>query len=222
MQPRSRETANPVEKARDSFTDRVRTDAIATSKECCQKCKEFGHTTECCSVGKTQEPDEVSNASASSSVDELHKSDNVKAALQAALLRMPEIYKKKEVANQTDELGTDMKCEATTEDQVLVSGTPKNSISAEEILNEKDTLESSAAASLKCSSGEKQLNLGRNDSCSQLGTSGVFGPSIGNIAVRDFPNQPLAISRFLSKIAVPEYEYIWKYETFSLSFCLLL
>ncbi|KAI9086920.1 hypothetical protein K1719_031081 [Acacia pycnantha] len=211
LQPRLRETANPVEKTRDSSSDRVRTDAIATSKGCCQKCKEFGHATECCTIGKTQESgSEIPVATASSFLEEMHKSDNVKAALQAALLRMPEMYKKKEVANQMDELGTDVKCEGTAQDQVLGSGMPKNSISAEEILDGKDTIESSAAASLKFSSGEKQLNLSRSDSCSQLGISGVVGPSVGKIAARDFPNQPLAISRVLPKMAVPEYECIWK------------
>ncbi|KAK4253459.1 hypothetical protein QN277_010128 [Acacia crassicarpa] len=200
LQPR--ETANPVEKTRDSSSDRVRTDAIA---------KEFGHATGCCTIGKIQEScTEINVATASSSIEEMHKSDNVKAALQAALLRMPEMYKKKEVANQMDELGTDVKCEATAQDQVLGSGTPKNNISAEEILDGKDAIESSAAASLKFSSGEKQLNLSRSDSCSQLGISGVVDPSIGKIAVRDFPNQPLAISRVLPKMAVPDYECIWK------------
>ncbi|XP_054811853.1 uncharacterized protein LOC129313051 [Prosopis cineraria] len=211
MQPRLRETANPVEKTRDSSSDRVRIDAIATSKGCCQKCKEFGHATECCTIGKTQESgNEVSFATTSSSIEEMHKSDNVKAALQAALLRMPEIHKKKEVANQMDELGTDLKFEATAQEQVLVSGALKNSISAEEIHNGQDTTESSAAASLKGASDEKLLNLTGSDSCSQLENSGDVVPSIGKIAVGDFPNQPLAISRVLSKMAVPEYEHIWQ------------
>ncbi|XP_028752367.1 uncharacterized protein LOC114712078 isoform X2 [Neltuma alba] len=211
VQPRLRETANPVEKSRDTSSDCVKTDAIATSKGCCQKCKESGHTTECCTIGKIQESgNEVSVATTSSYIEEMHKSDNVKAALQAALLRMPEIYKKKEVANQMDELGADLKCEATTQDQVLVSCTPKYSTSGEEIHDGQDTIESSAAASLKCISDEKQLNLNQNDSCSQLGNPGVVGSSIGKNAVRDFPSQPLAISCVLSKMAVPEYECIWK------------
>lgn len=219
MQPRSHETTNPVEKSRDSSSDHVRADVTATSKGLfCQKCMESGHTTECCTVGKTQESgNEVSATTINSSIEEMHKTNSVKAALQAALLRMPEIYKKKEVPNQMDEFspsGTDLKCEVTCQDQMLVSSTPNNSISAEESSKGQDILENSTAETSKSSSDEKQLNLCLIDSCSQPGKSDSIGTSTGKPAVRDLPNQTLAISRLLSKMAIPEYEYIWQYETF--------
>ncbi|KAF7835260.1 Bromodomain adjacent to zinc finger domain protein 1A [Senna tora] len=210
VQPRLRETASQVEKSRDSSSDRVRADATATSK-ClfCPKCKEYGHTTECCTIGKTQESgNEVSASTTSSSTEEMHKSNSVKAALQVALLRM-----QKKEPNQMDEFsppGTEMKSEVTSQDQVLVSSNPKNSITAEETPERQDIPENSTIETPKCSSDEKQLNLFRTDSCSHPGNSDSIGPSTGKLFVRDLQNQTLAISCVLSKMAVPEYEYIWQ------------
>lgn len=213
VQPRLRETTNQVEKTRDSPGDLVRADAIVTSKGLsCQNCKEFGHTTECCTLGKTQESvTEVSASTTSRSIEEMHKSNNVKAALQAALLRMPEIYKKKEVMNQIDELspsGTDLKFEVASQDQLPVSSTPKNSISAEETQEGRDIPENSTTRN---SNDEKQHNLCQTNSCSQTVNTDSIRPSSGKPSVRDLQNQSLTISRVLLKMPIPEYEYIWQY-----------
>lgn len=221
MLPRSRVTANQDEKTRDSSGDRVRPVVTTASKSpFCQKCKGFDHSLECCTAGSTQESGaEVSVTSSSSSKEEMHKGNRLKAAIQAALLRWPEIYKKKEAPSQTDEvstLGTDLNCEVTSQDQVLVSSTLKNSISADESHEQQGNPENSTSDSSKCSSANdlKQLNSCPTDFSSQSGRPDSVGLAAGKPVVRDLSNKALAISSVLSKMSVfPEYEYIWQYET---------
>lgn len=188
--PRSQETTNQVDKTKDSSSDRVRLGVTYASKNpFCHKSKDFGHPTECCTLGSTQE----------------------------ALLRRPDIYKKKEVPDQADEFptsGTDLNCEVTSEDQVLVSETLKNSISAEETNPRQEILENSTCETSKCLSANdlKQLNFYPTNFCSQSGKPAPVGPASGKPVVRSLPNRALAVSNVVSKIsATPEYEYIWQY-----------
>ncbi|XP_027359877.1 uncharacterized protein LOC113868469 [Abrus precatorius] len=217
--PRSRETTNQVEKTRDSSSDRVRPVVSASSKNLfCQKCKEFGHPLECCTPGTTQESGaEISVNTSSSSKEEMHKGNKLKAAIHAALLRRPEIYKKKEeVSNQTDEvstLGTELNCEVTSKDQVLVSSTLKSGISSDETQEQQEILENSSLDSSKCSfpNDLKQLNSCPTDFRSHPGKSDAISLNAGKPAVRDLSNKAVLISNFpLKMLAFPEYEYIWQ------------
>jgi hypothetical protein len=211
--PRSRETANQVEKSRESLSDRLRPVVPTASKSpYCQKCEEFGHSLE-------ESGAEISVTASSISKEEMHKGNKLKAAIQAALLKRPEIYRKKEVSSQTDEIptsGTELNCEATSRDQVLVSNTLKNSISTEETREQQEVLENSTSDSSKCSSASdlKQLNSCPTDLCSQLGKSDLVGLNAQKPLVRDLSRKAVAISSVVSKmLAFPEYEYIWQYVT---------
>ncbi|KAL5182112.1 Bromodomain adjacent to zinc finger domain protein 1A [Glycine soja] len=213
----SRETANQVERSRDSSSDRGRP-AVPTSKNpLCQKCKEFGHALECCTAGSTQESGaEISVTASSSSKEEMHKDNILKVAIQAALLRRPEIYKKKEISYQTDEVstsGTELNCEVTSKDQVLVSSTLKNSISADETQEQQEILENSTSDSSKCSSANdlKQLNSCPTDFRSKPGKSDSIGLAAGKPVVRDLSDKAVTMSSVpLKMLAFPEYEYTWQ------------
>jgi len=219
--PRSRETANQVEKSRESLGDRLRPVVPTASKSSyCQKCEEFSHSLEGCTAGSLQESGaEISVTASSISKEEMHKGNKLKAAIQAALLKRPEIYRKKEVSSQTDEIptsGTELNCEATSLDRVLVSNTLKNSMSTEETHEQQEVLENSTSDSSKCSSASdlKQLNPCPTDLFSQLGKSDLVGLNAQKPLVRDLSRKAVAISSVVSKmLAFPEYEYIWQYET---------
>jgi len=210
--PRARETTNQIEKSRDSSSDRIRPTVHTSKSLFCQRCKEFGHAMEGCSVGTTQESGaEISATTSSSSKDEMLKGNILKAAIQAALLRRPEIYKKKEVSNQTDEVstsGTDLNCEVTSNDPVLISSTLKNGISTEETPDQQEILENSTSDSSKCSSANDFKLL---KSC-QPGKSGSICLAAGKPVVKDMSDKAVTLSIVPSKmLAFPEYEYIWQY-----------
>ncbi|KAK7258172.1 hypothetical protein RIF29_32675 [Crotalaria pallida] len=216
--PRSEETANQLDKTKDNSSDCVRSGVTYPSKKpFCHICKDFGHPTECCTIGSTREfSAEVSATVASSSKEEMHKGSRMKALIQEALHGRPEIYKKKEIPDQTDEFltsGSDMNYEVTSQDQMLVSNTLKNSKSAEETNVKQEILEYSTFETSKCLSANdlRQLNLCPTDFCSQLRKANSVGPASETHVVRALPNQAFAVSDVLSKMSVlPEYEYIWQ------------
>jgi len=219
--PRSQDTANQVDKAKDSSIDHVMSGVTNASKSSfCRKCKDFGHATEYCTVSGTQEfGAESSVIATSSSKEEMHEGNRLKAAIQAALLRRPEIHKRKEAPDQTNEFptsSTGLKREVTSQKQVLVSSTLKNSISAEESNMKQEIIVNSTVETSKCPSANdlKQVKFCRTDFCSQLRKSDSVGPTSGKPVVRDLPNNAMEISSILSKMSViPEYEYIWQYVT---------
>ncbi|KAL5098666.1 hypothetical protein RYX36_002993 [Vicia faba] len=215
--PRSRETANQVEKSRESLSNRVRPVVpTALKSPFCQKCEEFGHSIECCIVGLQESGAELSVTTSSISKEEVHKDNKLKAAIQAAALLKRQIYRKKEVSSQIDEistLGTELNCEVTSQDQVSVSNTLKNSISTEETHEQQEVLENSTSDSSKCTSASdlKKLNSSSTDLCSQLGKSGLVDFNALKPLLRELSKNDVAISNVLSKmLAFPEYDYIWQ------------
>ncbi|KAI4295253.1 hypothetical protein L6164_035319 [Bauhinia variegata] len=208
--PRSRETTNQVDENRESSSNRMRP---ATKGTFCPKCKESGHSSESCTFGST--PESGIEMSAARSSKEIHKGNRLKAAINAALLRRPEIFKKKEVPNQASGFstsGTDLNCEAISQDQLLASSKPKNSISAEVTHEGQENLESSASETSKCSSVNdmKQLNACPFDFCPQPEDSDSVDPA-GKPLVKVLSTEALAMSNaLLTTPAIPEYDYIWQ------------
>ncbi|XP_052733644.1 uncharacterized protein LOC108340361 isoform X1 [Vigna angularis] len=214
--PRPQETVNQVDRTKDSSNDHVRSGVTNASKSSfCRKCKDFGHATECCSSSGKQEFGPEASVITSSKKD-MHKGNRLKAAIQAALRRRPEIHKKKEGPDETNEFpisSNGFKPEVNSQSQVLVSNTMKNSISSEETHVKQEILESSSFETSKYPSanGPKQLKFCQTDPCSQLRKSDFAGLTSGKPVVRDLPNNGMAISSVLSKMSmIPEYEYIWQ------------
>ncbi|XP_020214859.1 uncharacterized protein LOC109798859 isoform X2 [Cajanus cajan] len=212
--PRPQEISNQVDKIKDSSSDRVRSGITNASKSsfCC-KCKDFGHATECCTNSGTHEFGAEASVTATSSSKVMHKGNKLKAAIQAALLRRPEIHKKKEAPDQTNDFPTSskLKCEVTSQNQVLVSNTLKTSISVEETNVKQEIIETSTLEASKCPSANDLKQLCQTEFCSQLSKSDSVGLTSGKPVVRDLPINDLAMSSVLSKMSVfPEYEYIWQ------------
>ncbi|XP_047155975.1 uncharacterized protein LOC124827039 isoform X2 [Vigna umbellata] len=215
--PRLHETVYQVDRTKDSSNDHVRSGVTNASKSSfCRKCKDFGHATECCSSSCKQEFGPEASVITSSSKKDIHKGNRLKAAIQAALRRRPEIHKKKEGPDETNEFpisSNGFKPEVNSQSQVLVSNTMKNSISSEETHVKQEILESSSFETSKYPSANdpKQLKFCQTDPCSQLRKSDFAGLTSGKPVVRDLPNNGMAISSVLSKMSViPEYEYIWQ------------
>ncbi|XP_075647763.1 protein PARALOG OF AIPP2 isoform X4 [Castanea sativa] len=214
--PRSQETANQYEKTRESSTTRSRPTAISASKSVfCQKCKDSGHATEFCTIG-TPQASGIDASAVRSSREESHEGNKLKAAIHAALLRRPEINRKKKVFDQPDELSTsstEMNYELASQDQVLVSNKPKNIISTEGSHERQAVLGSSTSDSCKHAvvNNSKQFTLPPTDVfSSKVGDSDSAIISIGKHA-RELPSHTsTAMSSLLKTSAIPEYEYIWQ------------
>ncbi|KAL2329271.1 hypothetical protein Fmac_022698 [Flemingia macrophylla] len=211
--PRSHETSNQVDKTKDSSSDHVRSGVTNASKSSfCRKCKYFGHATECCTAQEFGAEESVT--ATDSSKEEMHKGNKLKAAIEAALLRRPEMHKKKEAPDQTNEFpasSTGLKCDVTCQHQVLISNSLINSISAEETNVKHEIIENSTFETPKCPSANDLKQLCQTQFCSQLRKSDSVDPTSAKPVVRDLPINDLEISSVLSKMSVfPEYEYIWQ------------
>ncbi|KAK9994121.1 hypothetical protein SO802_023824 [Lithocarpus litseifolius] len=214
--PRSQETANQYEKTRESSTIRSRPTAISASKSVfCQKCKDSGHATEFCTIG-TPQASGIDASAVRSSREESHEGNKLKAAIHAALLRRPEINRKKKVFDQPDELSTsstDMNYELASQDQFLVSNKPKNIMSTEGSHERQAVLVSSTSDSCKHAvvNNSKQFTLPPTDVfSSKVEDSDSAIISIGKHA-RELPSHTsTAMSSLLKTSAIPEYEYIWQ------------
>ncbi|KAJ7982627.1 putative RING/FYVE/PHD zinc finger protein [Quillaja saponaria] len=184
---RSRELPNLNEKTRDSPGFRSQPTIITAPKILhCQKCKETGHSTELCT---TRGPQEFGTdvSAARSSREEMHKSSGFKAAVNRALLRRPEAYKKK----------------------------GEHNVLSAEITNEgKEILDNSASGTYKSTTinDVNQCTVSPTDShSSKLRNADSFNPSAGKAIVKDLPNEASALVPVPLKMStIPEYEYIWQ------------
>ncbi|XP_011012545.1 PREDICTED: uncharacterized protein LOC105116774 isoform X5 [Populus euphratica] len=122
--PRSRESSNQGEKARENSLSRLRPAGITGLKNVtCQKCKEICHATENCTVVSPL----ASGTDVSASripKEEMSKGRKLKAAIEAAaMLKKPGIYRKKKEIDQSDGLSSsnvDESGEIASQDQLSV------------------------------------------------------------------------------------------------------
>ncbi|KAL1362451.1 hypothetical protein HN51_010707 [Arachis hypogaea] len=209
--PQSIEFSNQIDNAKDSSIDHVSSGLTnASGSSVFHKSKDFGHATECRGVANREEFSlEGSTTAPNSSKDKIHKDNRLKAAIQAALLRRPEICKKKEVPDRTDEFSTsgrDLNSEVSSQDQSIVINTQKNILSTEETKARQEILHNPTFET-PSSNGSKPVSFGPI----QPRKLESVGPDPGNPVVRDFQNQALAVSSVLSQIAVfPEHQFIWQ------------
>lgn len=207
---------NNYEKTRESSSIRPRPTATSASKAVfCQKCKDIGHATELCTNGTPLAPG-IDVSAARSSREEMHEGNKLKAAINAALLRRPEIYKKKKVLDQPDESpmsSTDLNYEIAPQDQLLASNKSKNIMSTEGSCERQAILGSSTLESYKHTTVNnlKQFTLPPTDVfSSKVGDSDSTVVSVGKPTIREFPSQASTTSILLKTSAIPEYDYIWQ------------
>ncbi|KAF9661244.1 hypothetical protein SADUNF_Sadunf19G0048100 [Salix dunnii] len=104
--PRSQESSNQGEKARENSLNHLRPAGITGLKNViCQKCKEIGHATENCTVVA------------------MSKGSKLKAAIVATMLKKPEIYRKEKENDRSNELSSsnvDESGEIASQDQLSI------------------------------------------------------------------------------------------------------
>ncbi|KAF5442581.1 hypothetical protein F2P56_035223 [Juglans regia] len=213
--PQSQEITNQCEKTREGST-RTRPTATSASKSVfCQKCKDTGHAAEFCTMSMLQASTTDASA-ARSSKGEKHEGNKLKAAIHAALLRRPEIYRKKGVLDQPDDLSvsnTDLNYKIASPDQLLVSNKSKDIVSSEGSHEKLAILGSSISDSSKqvTTNTLKQSASNQTDAFfSKLGDSYSTIVSVGKPTVTDFSCQASITSVLLKTSIVPEYESIWQ------------
>ena len=205
--PRSLETTYQTEKLKESST-RPRPTVMSSSRSTfCQKCKEIGHSAEFCRSGSVEASGiDGSAVTARSSREETHRGSRLKEAIHAALLRKPEIQRRKRTVDKIDEistLNTDLNPEIACHDQSLVSN--KSNI----ILSAEGTNEGQQA--IPRISTSDSIPVAASTAMQHVVPTPIGKSSAVKPTAKDFTNNGLATSPQLAKMsAIPEYEFIWR------------
>ncbi|XP_023007452.1 uncharacterized protein LOC111499947 isoform X2 [Cucurbita maxima] len=211
---RSREMIGQDEKNRESSAN-LSKPTVATSPKSgqCQKCKGTEHATDSCISGSPY----VADNNTSSSREETCEENKLKAAIQAALLRRPEIYKRRKFSDQSDEVSsssTVSNSDIVHQDQFPVSNKLKNEISAERAYEGKATVTSSATSfhrqpAASISKPPVVLNLEAPVPSKLEDTVSTTIP-VEKDRMKELLGRGSTTSLLLKMSVIPEYEYIWQ------------
>ncbi|XP_022148589.1 uncharacterized protein LOC111017216 isoform X4 [Momordica charantia] len=211
---RSREMTGQDEKNRESSASLSNpTVSISPRSGHCQKCKGTEHATESCTNGSSY----VADNNIVSSREETHEDNKLKAAIQAALLRRPVIYKKRKFNDQSDEVSsssTVLNSDTVHQDQYSLSNKLKNDISAERAYEGKTVVSSSTTNCHRQppASIPKPLAIPIPDIPvpSNLEDTDSTAIHVEKAWIKDLSGHGSTTSLFLKMSVIPEYEYIWQ------------
>uniref|UniRef100_A0A9I9DPA2 PHD-type domain-containing protein n=1 Tax=Cucumis melo TaxID=3656 RepID=A0A9I9DPA2_CUCME len=210
---RSREMTGLDEKNKESSANPLKP-TVATSPKSghCLKCKGTEHATESCIIGSPY----VSDNNIISSREETCEENKLKAAIQAALLRRPEICKKRKFSDPSDEVSsssTVSNSEIVHQDQFSFSNKLKNELSSERAYEGKTIVCSSAANFHRqpAASIPKLPVLPNLDTPvpSHLEDTDSTAIPVEKVRMKDLSGHA-STNSLLLKIVIPEYEYIWQ------------
>lgn len=205
-----------TEKTKESSV-RPRLNASSSSRSTfCQKCKEIGHSAEFCAIGSSQ-ASVIDSSGARSSREEIHKGSKLKDAIHAALLRKPEIHRRKRV-DQFDELSTsstDLSSEIASQEQSLILNKSKNVIAPEGTHEGQQAILGSSTSDSVHTTVNKMMHhtMSTTDSKFSLKVedSEAVVPCGVKSTVKDFMGHSQAtLPQLLKMPAIPEYDYIWQ------------
>ncbi|XP_048236196.1 uncharacterized protein LOC8272795 isoform X3 [Ricinus communis] len=211
---RSRESSNQSEKSRESSVNRSRPSVTGLKTVTCLKCKEIGHTAEFCSIVSPRASG--ADTSARSVREDMGKGSKLKAAIEAAMLKKPGIFRKKKESDESDGLSSsnvDVTSEIASHDQshdqFSVSNKTRYMISDEGRDEGQANLGSSSFETSKqmYSNNVKQLNIHSTDAINsfKVADTNSLVPSIGK------PDRALTAKPLFSMmLTIPEHEYIWQ------------
>ncbi|XP_031257241.1 uncharacterized protein LOC116115221 isoform X3 [Pistacia vera] len=175
----------------------------------CQKCKEMGHDVESCPITSPQVSG-IDIPAGKNSREEMIKGNKLKAAIEAAMNKLPVSYGKNRVNDQSD--GLDLDCERASQEQLSVSNKTKNMILFEETHEAQTNIRNGSSDSYKQSTINHAKQFGANSSDLRVRDPSFTAP-FGKAPMKDLSGHALAASSILLKMsAIPEHEYIWQGE----------
>lgn len=211
--PQSRESTNLAEKVEESSISRPRQGIIAGVKSVpCQKCKDTGHSALFCVVDD-HKPLAQDVVTSRSSKEEMDKGNKLKAAIEAAMPKKLEIYRKNRVPDQSDEVSaSSINCEVSLQD----SSNSRKLVAGKEVNEGLTSAWNSNAESTEkmTDTNAKQIKLNAEGVTSGTGNDRPILPVDGKPFMKDLPSHAsVATSAILMMSAIPEHEYIWQYDS---------
>ncbi|PON49500.1 Zinc finger, FYVE/PHD-type [Trema orientale] len=208
---RSQEITHQTEKIKESSV-RPRLTVLTSSRSTfCQKCKEIGHSAEFCTIGSSQASG-VDSSGPRSSREETRKGSKLKDALHAALLRKPEIHRRKRV-DQFDDFSTsitDLNSEVAYQDQAVVLNKSKNTISPEGMREMPPAILGSSTTDSVHTAVSKMMHHAVPTIDSEFSIKVEDSEAVVPSVVRSTAHAQATSPQLLKMPTIPEYEYIWQ------------
>ncbi|PIN00364.1 hypothetical protein CDL12_27130 [Handroanthus impetiginosus] len=136
-----------------------------------------------------------------------NESDNLKAAIEAAVLRKPGVSGKHRALGQSDDSSvSSVGCEVAPQQQHLSSSGGKKKLTSDEDLTTVSQKLSADSLKQETPNNVKQTSLAPVEGLSSGGSGVHIGPSLKDV----FNNVPAAMPLLLKSLAIPEHEYIWQ------------
>ncbi|TMW86679.1 hypothetical protein EJD97_021022 [Solanum chilense] len=206
--PQPSESKNVGERIKESSGRRLKHTGTGTKSLFCQKCKGSGHLTDGCTV-------DVSELFASdvsavrNSREAPNGTSNLKAAIEAAMLKKPGVCWKNRVVDQSDDLAVSNTNAETTAPDPLCGSSGRRMMSSNE---------DGHGVPLNSITGSHKQEIGSLRQLSVLPAEALTGAgnlvpillSDGKSSLVDLHRYSQAAMSILSKTAFPEHEYIWQ------------
>nr|XP_010318291.1 uncharacterized protein LOC101244850 isoform X1 [Solanum lycopersicum] len=206
--PQPSESKNVGERTKESSGRRLKHTGTGTKSLFCQKCKGSGHLTDGCTV----EVSELFSSDVSAvrnSREAPNGTSNLKAAIEAAMLKKPGVCWKNRVVDQSDDLAVSNTNAETTAPDPLCGSSSRRMLSSNE---------DGHGVPLNSITGSHKQEIGSLRQLSVLPAEALTGAgnlvpillSDGKSSLVDLHRYSQAAMSILSKTAFPEHEYIWQ------------
>ncbi|KAJ8554166.1 hypothetical protein K7X08_024844 [Anisodus acutangulus] len=202
------ESKNVGQRIREKSGRRLKHTGTGTKSLFCQKCKGSGHLTDSCTVdGSELSASDVS--AVRNSREAPNGTSNLKAAIEAAMLRKPGICRKNRVFDQSDDLAVSNKNSETTAHDLLSGSSSRRILSPNE--DGCWVSSNSMTGTHKQDIGSlRQLSVFPAEALTGAGNAVPIMPSDGKSSLLDLYRYSQAAMSILYRTAIPEHEYIWQ------------
>ncbi|KAL1813611.1 ASI1-immunoprecipitated protein 2 isoform X3 [Daucus carota subsp. sativus] len=208
---KTRVSTNMVESARGNSNTQLKHSTAGEKFTLCQKCKEVGHSAEFCTIDSPEKSLVPDLHTSRSSKDLIHKDNKLKAAIEAALLKKPGLYRKKRTTDHFDELTVSgINSEVCSQDQQTNTRILRKSVSGDEVSMEAASAWNTNTEFVKQATGADVKQLTNSAEAVTALLHWPLPPATVK-SVMDLPsNSHMSISDLPITLAIPKHEYIWQ------------
>ncbi|XP_017242340.1 ASI1-immunoprecipitated protein 2 [Daucus carota subsp. sativus] len=207
----ARESTNVVENVKEISVSHPKHSTAGGKITPCQKCKDVGHSADFCTIDSPKQSLASDVHTSRSSKEAIYKDNKLKAAIEAAMLKKPGIYRKNKAPDQSVELGVsgNVNSELCTQDQLSNTRNPKKLVSAEGQSKEVASTWNFNTEFPKLTTG---TNVKQFTNSAEAVTALSHRPiphADGKSITMELPT-PWSISGLSVVPAIPEHDYIWQ------------
>ncbi|KAF1001935.1 ASI1-immunoprecipitated protein 2-like isoform X2 [Apium graveolens] len=210
----ARESKDVVENVKETSISIPKQSSTAGGKIIpCQKCKDVGHSVEVCTIDSPKQSLASDVLTSRSSKEAIHKDNRLKAAIEAALLKKPGIYRKNKVHDQSVGIAVsgNTNAEVCSQDHQTNTHNPRKLVPGEEVSKELASAWNfnTEFPKLTTSTNVKQFTNSAEAVIALSHRPIPYGD--GKSSTMDLPSSaPLSISVLSIMPAIPEHDYIWQ------------